>query len=147
DHQLFSQTVEEDVAFGPSNLDLPEEEIRNRVENALKQMNILPLAKRDVTQLSGGEKRRAALAGVLAMNPEAILLDEPTAMLDPRSAREFAAHLQNLPVLKIIATHDLTFAARICPECVILRKGEIAASGKTADILNRHELLLQCGLE
>ena len=81
------------------------------------------------------------------MNPEAILLDEPTAMLDPRSAREFAAHLQNLPVLKIIATHDLTFAARVCPECVILREGEIAASGKTADILNRHELLLQCGLE
>ena len=107
DHQLFSQTVEEDVAFGPSNLELPEEEIRNRVENALKQMNILSLARRDVTQLSGGEKRRAALAGVLAMNPEAILLDEPTAMLDPRSAREFAAYLQNLPVLNIIATNDL----------------------------------------
>ena len=147
DHQLFSQTVKEDVAFGPSNLNLPEEEIRNRVENALKQMNILPLAGRDVTQLSGGEKRRAALAGVLAMKPEAILLDEPTAMLDPRAGREFAAYLQDLPVLKIIATHDLTFAARVCPECVILQKGKIAASGKTADILNRHDLLLQCGLE
>mgnify|MGYP001025780233 FL=1 len=147
DHQLFSQTVEEDVAFGPSNLNLPEEEIRNRVETALKQMNILPLAGRDVTQLSGGEKRRAALAGVLAMKPETILLDEPTAMLDPRAGREFAAYLQDLPVLKIIATHDLTFAARVCPECVILQKGKIAASGKTADILNRHDLLLQCGLE
>ena len=147
DDQLFSQTVREDVAFGPRNLKLPPDEVRDRVRSALEQMNVSRLAERDVTRLSGGEKRRVALAGVLAMRPAAILLDEPTLMLDPRACRELAEHLNELPTLKIIATHDLTFAKRVCPECLILQTGKIIAQGKTAELLDRHDLLLSCGLE
>lgn len=147
DNQLFSQTVEEDVAFGPANLGLTDAEIHVRVQDALRQMDITGLAGRDVTRLSGGEKRRAALAGVLAMSPEAILLDEPTSMLDPRSCREHAVLLERLPMLKIMATHDLAFARRVCPECLILQHGKIIAAGATAELLERHDLLLECGLE
>ncbi len=147
DDQLFNHTVGEDVAFGPRNLRLDEAEVADRVRRALRLTGIEHLADRDVSRLSGGEKRRAALAGVLAMNPEAILLDEPTSMLDPQAVRELAAHLDSLPALKLIATHDLRFAGRLCSECVILRRGRLAAAGGIHDLLGRHELLLECGLE
>ena len=81
------------------------------------------------------------------MSPGAILLDEPTSMLDPRSCRELAVLLDRLPMLKIMATHDLAFARRVCPECLILRRGKIIAAGATAELLERHDLLLKCGLE
>lgn len=110
-------------------------------------LGIEHLASRDITRLSGGEKRRAALAGVLAMKPEAILLDEPTSMLDPRTCRELAGILKRLPALKLIATHDISFAKQVCPECLILQDGKIAAAGKTEELLKRHDLLLECGLE
>lgn len=147
DNQLFSHTVGEDVAFGPRNLKLPKEEVERRVREALAQQGIAHLAERDTIRLSGGEKRRAALAGVLAMKPEAILLDEPTSMLDPRACRELAACLAKLPALKLIATHDLPFVERLCPECMILRNGRLAAYGETAALLKRHDLLRECGLE
>lgn len=146
DDQLFSHTVGEDVAFGPRNLKLSPEEVRERTCEALRQMGISSLEERDVAHLSGGEKRRAALAGVLAMRPEAILLDEPTSMLDPRSCRELAEYLLSLPAMKLIATHDLSFAVRVCPECLILKNGRVAACGSTAELLKQHELLLECGL-
>lgn len=146
DDQLFSLTVGEDVAFGPRNLNLPAEEVEARVREALVQLGIAHLEDRDVTHLSGGEKRRAALAGVLAMKPEAILLDEPTSMLDPRGCRELAECLAALPAMKLIATHDLAFAERLCPECLILREGRIAAAGQTGELLKQHALLLKCGL-
>lgn len=147
DDQLFSQTVREDVAFGPVNLQLPPDEVEIRVAEALEQLGAAHLADRDVTRLSGGEKRRVALAGVLAMHPEAILLDEPTSMLDPRGSRELADLLNALPAFKAIATHDLAFARKVCPECVILKEGRIFASGRTEELLERHELLFACGLE
>ena len=147
DDQLFNHTVGEDVAFGPHNLKLPPSEVDTRVREALSRMGIAHLAERDVMRLSGGEKRRAALAGVLAMKPEAILLDEPTSMLDPRTCRELAECLASLPALKVIATHDLAFAERLCPESLILRDGTVAAFGKTGELLKRHELLRDCGLE
>lgn len=147
DDQLFSHTVGEDVAFGPRNLKLPPDAVAERVREALERMRILHLADREVTRLSGGEKRRAALAGVLAMKPGAILLDEPTSMLDPRSCRELAEYLRTLPALILIATHDLAFARRICPEALILRNGKLAAGGKTEELLEQHELLVECGLE
>ena len=147
DDQLFNHTVGEDVAFGPRNLKLPPDEVTRRVREALTRMGIFHLARCEVTRLSGGEKRRAALAGVLAMEPDAILLDEPTSMLDPRACRELAEYLAGLPALKIIATHDLAFAKRLCPECLILQNGRLAAGGETAALLNQHELLRECGLE
>ena len=147
DDQLFNHTVGEDVAFGPRNLNLPPEEVAARVNEALARLGIVHLADRDVTHLSGGEKRRAALAGVLAMKPEAILLDEPTALLDPRACRELAACLKTLPALKLIATHDLSFAERLCPDCLILQQGKIVARGKTGDLFKQHDLLRECGLE
>lgn len=144
--QLFSQTVREDVSFGPENLGWPEDEVRRRVDSALTEMKILSLADRDLTHLSGGEKRRAAIAGVLAMQPDAIFFDEPTSMLDPRGSRELAEHLTALTALKIVATHDLAFAARVCPECVILKDGAIFRAGRTADLLAQSEVLAECGL-
>ncbi len=147
DDQLFNHTVGEDVAFGPRNLKLPEPEVQLRVEEALSQLGISHLAERDVMHLSGGEKRRAALAGVLAMKPRALLLDEPTSMLDPRACRELAEILAALPALKLIATHDLRFAERLCGEGLILRDGKIIAAGELSSLLKRHELLRDCGLE
>ncbi|MEA4863270.1 MAG: energy-coupling factor ABC transporter ATP-binding protein [Victivallaceae bacterium] len=147
DDQLFSQTVAEDTAFGPHNLGLPPEEVDTRVTAALRELGISHLAGRDVNKLSGGEKRRAALAGVLAMHPEALFLDEPTSMLDPRGARELAALLNSLPNLKVVATHDLPFARATCRQCVILADGAVRARGTTAELLARHDLLRECGLE
>lgn len=147
DDQLFSQTVWEDLAFGPSNLNLSKEEVCERVRLALEQMGIQSLADREVTHLSGGEKRRVALAGVLAMHPEAILLDEPTSMLDPRACRELALHLNSLSALKIVATHDLAFAHQVCKECLILKEGKVIASGSMEELLKQHDLLFACGLE
>lgn len=146
DDQLFSQTVREDVAFGPANLRLPPETVAERTDRALAQLKISHLADRDVTRLSGGEKRRIALAGILAMEPRAILFDEPTSMLDPRGSRELAEHLNRLPALKIIATHDLVFVERVCPVCIVLKDGRIAAQGETARILADRDLLEACGL-
>ncbi len=146
DNQLFSQFVREDIAFGPSNLHLSPEEIQARTTAAMEQMNISDLANRSITRLSGGEKRRTALAGILAMNPEAILFDEPTSMLDPRGSRELADIINRLPALKIIASHDLNWIEKTCSECIVLYHGQIYSIGSTADILRNHELLLQIGL-
>jgi len=146
DDQLFSQTVREDVAFGPIHLELEPEEIKQRVDEALEKMGIRSLADRNVASLSGGEKRRAALAGVLAMRPEAVLLDEPTSMLDPCGSRELAEYLNSFEMLKLIATHDLPFARRVCPFCVVLKNGKIFASGKTEELLKDETLLMECGL-
>mgnify|MGYP000902533389 CR=1 FL=1 len=147
DDQLFAQTVRDDVAFGPANLHLPPETVAERVAAALALLEITHLAERDVTRLSGGEKRRVALAGVLAMQPEAILLDEPTSMLDPRTCRELAEYLKTLPALKIIATHDLAFARRVCTDGLILKDGQVFASGRLDALLERHDMLFACGLE
>lgn len=146
DAQLFNQTVQEDVAFGPTNLDLSQEEVEKRTADALQAMGIAHLAERDVTRLSSGEKRRVALAGILAMRPEAILLDEPTSDLDPRACRELAALLNNLPAFKLVATHDLTFARRVCPKCAILQSGHLLAAGNTAELLENTQLLESAGL-
>lgn len=146
DDQLFSHSVGEDVAFGPRNLGLDEAEVRRRVEESLSWMGVSELAEREVSQLSGGEKRRVALAGVLAMRPEAILLDEPTSMLDPRACRELAEHLRGLSALQVIATHDLAFARRVCDRAVLLQRGRLVAEGALEDVLARHELLEACGL-
>lgn len=129
DHQLFSHTVGEDIAFGPKNLELSSEQVASRVREALRTLGIGGLADRGINHLSGGEKRRVALAGVLAMEPEAILLDEPTAMLDPRTCRELAETLRRISSFQLVATHDLAFARQVCGEAIVLRDGALVYAG------------------
>lgn len=146
DNQLFSQTVAEDVRFGPANQGLTDDCINARVADAMKQCNIEHLATRDTALLSGGEKRRVALAGVIAMQPDAILLDEPTSMLDPGGCRKLGAFLDSMRALRVIATHDIPFAAAHTEQCIILKDNAIRATGATQQLLADHKLLLECSL-
>jgi cobalt/nickel transport system ATP-binding protein len=147
DDQLFAATVLEDVAFGPLNLGAEPGQARRVAENTLERVGLAGYGSRPPHRLSGGEKRRAALAGVLAMNPAVLLLDEPTAFLDPRGRRELAALLAGLPAALLIATHDLEFAAHLCGRTVVLDEGAVAADGPTAAVLGDEGLLRRCGLE
>ena len=135
DDQLFAATVLEDVAFGPLNLGAEPAEARRVAEATLERVGLGGAGGRSPHRLSGGEKRRAALAGVLAMNPGVLLLDEPTAFLDPRGRRELAALLKSLPTTLLVATHDLPFAAALCPRTVVLADGAVVADGPTAEVL------------
>jgi cobalt/nickel transport system ATP-binding protein len=145
DDQLFMPSIFEDVAFGPRNLGLPEDGVRERAKDALGRLGILHLAERSPFRLSGGEKRLAAIATVLAMAPEYILLDEPTAFLDPRAKRALAAALSSLGQGKLIATHDIPFAASVCSRVLLLQDGRLRADG-AADMLADSALLESAGL-
>ena len=147
DDQLFEATVRDDVAFGPLNLGSPPEEVRLRIAEALAQVGMIGHEDRVPFHLSGGEKRRVALAGVLAMRPTVLLLDEPTMFLDPRARRELAALLPTLPGAKLIATHDLEFVVSTCPRVLILDAGRLVAEGPTRDILADTTLMERHGLE
>jgi cobalt/nickel transport system ATP-binding protein len=131
DDQLFMANIWEDVAFGPRNFGCGEAETAERVQDALTRLGIGHLAARSPLKLSGGEKRLAAIATVLAMEPEFLLFDEPTAYLDPRAKRNLAAILAVLPQGKLIATHDLAFAEAFCTRGLLLRKGSLAADRDT----------------
>ena len=147
DDQLFMPTVQEDVAFGPRAAKLPESLVAERVQKALEQTGALHLKDRFTWKLSGGEKRSAAIASVLACSPEFLILDEPTAGLDPRSRRNLMVLLAGMPQGCLIASHDMDFVLGICQRTVILRSGEIAADGPTQDLLRDQLLLEACGLE
>ena len=127
DDQLFMTRVFEDVAFGPRNFGCDEEETARRVNAALSGLGIGYLSDRSPLKLSGGEKRLAAIATVLAMEPDLILFDEPTAYLDPRSKRNLVSVIRALPQCKLIATHDLFFAEELCSRTLLLREGELVA--------------------
>lgn len=144
--QLFMPQVYDDIAFGPRNMGLDETEVRRRVDAALDALGIADLRFRSPLRLSGGEKRLAALAAVLTMAPSVMLLDEPTAFLDPRSRRVLTSILRGLPHTKIIATHDIPFAAELCSQIIILKDGGIRAQGRAAELLNNAELMEECGL-
>lgn len=147
DDQLFSATILEDVAFGPLNLGCPPDEARSRAEAALQDVGISDTADRSPHTLSGGEKRRAALAGVLAMHPEVLLLDEPSMYLDPRGRRELIRRLLQLPGTLLIATHDLELVLDLCPRTLILDAGQIIADGKSGTLLADSALMEAHGLE
>ncbi len=147
DDQLFMTKVYDDIAFGPRNELLTEEEVEERVVNALEQLGITHLRDRMPHRLSGGEKRVIAIASVLAMNPRVILFDEPTSFLDPQARRNVINTLDSLKMTKIIATHDLDMALDICDRVIILHHGSVFADGTVKDILLDEKLLSQCHLE
>lgn len=147
DDQLFLPTVERDVAFGPENLGLDREAVRQRTQAVLERLGIAHLKDRSALRLSGGEKRMAALAAVLAMEPQVLLLDEPTAFLDPRARRRLLEVLQSLPQTMLVATHDLGFALALCPETVLLRQGTVFARGESRELLFDDDRMEQAGVE
>jgi len=135
DDQLFMPTVRDDVAFGPANLGITGAELEARVSRALQQVDMADFAERPPHHLSFGQRRRVALATVLAMEPEILVLDEPTSNLDPASRRELADILRSLDVTLLIVTHDLPYALELCPRSAILSDGLIVADGPTREIL------------
>jgi energy-coupling factor transporter ATP-binding protein EcfA2 len=137
DEQLFMPTVLEDAAFGPLNLGLAPEAAAEAARRALDQVGMGQAAHRAPHHLSAGEKRRVALAGVLAMNPEVLVLDEPTTFLDPPGERELAALIRSLPQAKLIVTHDVAFARALASRAVFFEQGRVAADGPTAEIIAR----------
>lgn len=147
DDQLFCATVEEDVAFAPRQLGLPEKEVEERVRRALGRVGLQHLAKRAPHHLSQGEKRRACLAGLLAYDPVILALDEPSSGLDPRARRELLGLLWDLPCTRLVATHDLELVVELCPRSILLDRGSVVADGPTLDLLNDEELMQAHGLE
>jgi cobalt/nickel transport system ATP-binding protein len=147
DDQLFCATVLDDVAFGPLNLGLPAHEVRLRVAGALERVGMAGSQDRVPLHLSGGEKRRIALAGVLAMRPSVLLLDEPSMFLDPRGRRELLALLAGLEGTKVIAAHDLELVLASCRRVLVLDRGRIAADGPAAEVLGDAALMEAHGLE
>ncbi|NSW53908.1 MAG: ABC transporter ATP-binding protein [Anaerolineae bacterium] len=146
DDQLFSPHVDEDVAYGPTYQGLPRDVVAQRVAEALAAVGMGGYEKRSSYHLSGGEKKRIAIATVLSMRPEMLVFDEPTAGLDPRARRELIELLQRLPQTMLIATHDLDLARRLCPRMLILKQGTLSADGPTAQLLDNEPLLYENGL-
>jgi len=147
DDQLFSPTVFEDVAYGPLYMGLPEGEVRRRVSRALAAVGMEGYADRVPHRLSAGEKKRIALATVLAMEPSVLVLDEPTAGLDPRGRRMLIRLLGTMTQTMIVSTHDLLMVRDLFPRMVILDRGRVVADGPTADLLREQALLEAHGLE
>jgi cobalt/nickel transport system ATP-binding protein len=147
DDQLFNTTVLDDVAFGPLNLGLPADEVRRRVAEALERVGLSGFEGRVPFHLSGGEKRRVALAGVLAMRPGVLLLDEPSMYLDPRGRRELIRLVNGLRVTKLIASHDLEMILQTCQRAVVLDRGKVMADGPARAVLGDAALMDAHGLE
>ena len=146
DDQLFSPTVFDDVAFGPINLGYDEDKVRGVVTNALEAVGMSGYQKRSSHHLSLGEKKRIALATVLAMKPEVMVIDEPTSNLDPAGKWSLIELLKGLEITKVIASHDLELVQALCPRSVIIDRGVVVADGATADILADKKLLAAHGL-
>lgn len=147
DDQLFMPSVAQDVAFGPANFGVRGEELAERVRSALDAVSLAGQADRSPAHLSMGERRRAALATVLACRPEILVLDEPSANLDPVARRELADTLAGLTTTMLIVTHDLPYAAQLCDRAVIMDAGSVVADGNIRDILADADLLARHRLE
>lgn len=149
DDQLFMPTVWEDVKFGPLNQGLKEPALSHRAHGALITVGLDPIdyGSRQAQNLSGGEKKRVAIAGVLAMHPQVLVLDEPSAQLDPRSRRHLIQVLRDLPMTQLIATHDLDLALDLCERTIILSRGSIVYDGPTLAVMRDEAFLLEHALE
>ncbi len=146
DDQLFSLTVGEDVAFGPIYQGFETHIVEEKVKTALEEVHLAGFEDRHPFHLSGGEKKRASIATVLSMSPDYLVLDEPTAGLDPKSRRELVALLKNLPQTLIIATHDLQMALELSSRVILLNHGKLVADGSSTEILCDEQLLKQNNL-
>ncbi len=149
DNQIVSSIVEEDVAFGPENLGLAPEEIRKRVDDALAAVEMTEYATHSTSRLSGGQKQRIAIAGILAMNPTCLVLDEPTAMLDPKGRKEVLATLhclnEEMGMTVVLITHYMEEAA-LADRCIVMEKGKILLDGKPCEVFSKRDVLEQTGL-
>ncbi len=146
DDQLFMPTVREDVAFGPSNMELPPEVIEQRVDEALREVGALHLKDRPPHRLSGGQKKAVAIAGVIAMKPDILVMDEPTAGLDPGARRQLIEIVKGFRHSRIIATHDLDLVLEVCERCILLHGGAIKRDGPPGEILLDAQLMQESGL-
>ena len=147
DDQLFSPTVFDDVAFGPLHMGLPEDEVYQRVEEALAVVQMSDLSDRLPHHLSMGQKKRIAIATVLAMRPQILILDEPSGGLDPRARRALINFLRDLPITMLVSSHDLRMVRDLFPRMIIMDEGKIVADGLTAELLEDEVLLKAHGLE
>ncbi|RIK31923.1 MAG: cobalt ABC transporter ATP-binding protein [Anaerolineae bacterium] len=147
DDQLFSPTVFEDVAFGPLHMGLPEEEVFRRVDAALESVRMTSYRDRLSHHLSVGEKKRIAIATVLSMNPSILILDEPSAGLDPRARRTLINLLRDLPITMLVSTHDMKLVEELFPRTIVMDEGLIVADGATQEILGDEKFLNEHGLE
>jgi cobalt/nickel transport system ATP-binding protein len=147
DDQLFMPTVYDDVAFGPLNLEMSAERVAERVTEALQTVGCLHLKEKPPHHLSGGQKRAVAIAAVIAMAPDILVMDEPSSNLDPKSRRYLIRLLGGFTHTKIIATHDLDFILEVCKRCLVIKDGCIVADGPVAEILTDRVLLEGNNLE
>ncbi|MBF0430586.1 MAG: ABC transporter ATP-binding protein [Fibrobacteria bacterium] len=147
DDQLFMSRIYEDVAFGPENLGLPPQVIEDRVKAALSLLNMWPLRDKAPHHLSDGQKRAAAIATVLSMDPDVLVMDEPSSNLDPKSRRKIINFLNEFEHTKIIVSHDLDLIWDCCKRTILLKDGKVEADGPTEEILKNKELLEGCNLE
>lgn len=147
DDQLFMPTVFDDVAFGPLNLGLSSDEVERRVREALEQVGAAHLVNKPPYHLSGGEKKRVAIATVLSMSPAILVMDEPTSGLDPYARRRLMALLKDFHHTKIFTSHDLDMVIDLCERTIVLHGGEVRADGPTREIFRNEDLLVECHLE
>jgi len=147
DDQLFSPTVFEDVAFGPLHMGLSMEQVESRVQSALEAVRMSGFRDRLSHHLSVGEKKRIAIATVLSMDPQILVLDEPSAGLDPRARRALINLLRELPITMLVSTHDMNLVEELFPRTIVMDEGQIVADGKTKEILDDEKLLTAHGLE
>ena len=147
DDQLFMPTVFDDVAFGPHNQGLAAATVEQRVMDALERVDAVELKNKPPYHLSGGEKKRVAIATVLSMLPEILVLDEPTSGLDPRARRQLLALLRAFHHTRVITTHDLDMVLELCERTIVLHDGVVMADGPTLEIFRNEALLAACHLE
>ena len=150
DNQIFAPSVEEDVAFGPLNLKLPMDEVQRRVEDALKRVGMEGFEKKAPHHLSGGQKKRVAIAGILAMKPEIMILDEPTAGLDPQGAikiMNLLSQLNSEGITIVISTHDVDLVSQYVNKIFVMADGEIIGDGTPKEIFSNEELIKKANLK